>query len=168
MRSLLLLKVAWLTTHTSVSYIYPSSFRTKIAELWNLPELEHWWLPNEEGYPPIIKSIRAFIEERTRAPRDQGTEDVRNIKGMFAKLGIDESPKDSPESSSSMGAGPPVGAYEQIPFEQGGEQNMEQVLSGFGFEPDPGSGDGWYDTMMPGEESWDRGAEHGYYNPPRQ
>ncbi|MCJ1387347.1 hypothetical protein MMC18_000190 [Xylographa bjoerkii] len=138
----------------SMGYIYPSSFRTKIAELWNLPEIEHWWLPNEEGYPPIIKSIRAFIEERTRAPRDQGSEDVRNMKGMLAKLGIDESPKDSPESSSSVAASIPASTYEPMPsFEQVGEQ-VDQ-------------GDVWFDATM-GDGPWDGTAEQGYYNPPRQ
>ncbi|MCJ1284509.1 hypothetical protein MMC26_003842 [Xylographa opegraphella] len=135
----------------SMGYIYPSSFRTKIAELWNLPEIEHWWLPHEEGYPPIIKSIRAFIEERTRAPRDQGSEDVRNIKGMFAKLGVDDtSPKDSPESSSSVGAGAGFSApaaYEQVPsFEKGGDR--------------------WFDARMD-DASWEGGAEQTYYLPPR-
>ncbi|MCJ1397549.1 hypothetical protein MMC11_000743 [Xylographa trunciseda] len=138
----------------SMGYIYPSSFRSKVAELWCLPEIEHWWLPNEEGYPPIIKSIRAFIEERTRAPRDQGSEDVRNIKGMFAKLSIDESPKDSPESSSSVAASIPASTYDQMSsFEQVGEQ-MEQS-------------DVWFDATM-GKGTWGGSAEQGYYNPPRQ
>ncbi|MCJ1295367.1 hypothetical protein MMC34_006929 [Xylographa carneopallida] len=139
----------------SMGYIYPSTFRTKIAELWALPEIEHWWLPHEEGYPPIIKSIRAFIEERTRAPRDQGSEDVRNIKGMFAKLGLDDtSPKDSPESSSSVGASLPAGSYEQMPssFEQVGER-----LEG---------GDRWFDARME-DGGWEGGGEQGYYNPSR-
>ena len=79
-----------------------------MAELWNDPEITRWWLPNDEGYPSIIQSIRTFIEERTSKPRNQSSEDVRTMKGLFSKMNIyDESPtesqKNSPETSSSVG-----------------------------------------------------------------
>ncbi|KAL8697677.1 MAG: hypothetical protein Q9224_002192, partial [Gallowayella concinna] len=45
--------------------------RGKLANLWGIPELRQWWLPSEEGYPPIIRSIRAFIEERTQKSGNQ-------------------------------------------------------------------------------------------------
>ena len=60
-----------------------------MAELWSLPELLHWWLPNDEGYPPIVRSIRAFIEERTQPNRQSQTEDVRNMKGLFANISLE-------------------------------------------------------------------------------
>ena len=87
------------------SYIYPPTFRKKMAELWDVPEIHHWWLPNDEGYPAIIRSIRDFIEDRTLKPRDQPSEDLREIKGILSKMTIDDSPRDSPESSSSVAGG---------------------------------------------------------------
>ena len=83
-------------------YIYPPSFRTNMAENWSMPSIHQWWLPDDIGYPPIIRAIRAFIEERTTRPRNQEGEDVRSMKAMFSKLNFDDSPKSTPESSSSI------------------------------------------------------------------
>ena len=63
-------------------YIYPPTFRSKMAELWGLPELRHWWLPNDEGYPPIVRSIRAFIEDRTQPRAQAQSEELRNIRAI--------------------------------------------------------------------------------------
>lgn len=71
-------------------YTYPATFRGKMASLWRVPEVHHWWLPNEEGYPPIVRSIRSFIEDRSQEPSNQPmTEDLRTMKGLFDKLNID-------------------------------------------------------------------------------
>ena len=88
------------------SFIYPPTFRTKIAEVWGIPEpeLQKWWLPNEEGLLPIVKSIRDFVEERTSpTTTNQTSEDVKNMKALFSKLNMDDSPRDSPEGSGSVG-----------------------------------------------------------------
>lgn len=70
-----------------------------MAELWGLPEILHWWLPNDEGYPAIIRSIRSFIEDRTLKSGEQAkTEDVRNMRAIFSKLSLDESIKDDLEN----------------------------------------------------------------------
>jgi len=50
----------------------------------------HWWLPNDEGYPPIIRSIRKFVEERTSNPVDLPGEDLRDMKAIFASLKLDD------------------------------------------------------------------------------
>lgn len=99
------------------SYIYPPTFRKKMVELWDIPEIHHWWLPNDENYPPIIRSIRDFIEDRTTKPRDQPSEDLREIKGILSKMTIDDSPRDSPESSSSVAGGVYVEYEHTIPEE---------------------------------------------------
>ena len=70
-------------------YIYPPSFRSKMAELWKLPEIRHWWLPHDEGYPAIIRDIRSFIEDRAMQSYSQpGSEDLRNIKANFSNLSV--------------------------------------------------------------------------------
>jgi len=50
----------------------------------------HWWLPNDEGYPPIIRSIRKFVEERTSPATDLPGEDLRDMKAIFASLKLDD------------------------------------------------------------------------------
>lgn len=74
-------------------YTYPATLRNKLANLWGISELRHWWLPNEEGYPPIVRSIRAFIEDRTQdAGQQPKAEDVRTMKGLFDKLYMNDNP----------------------------------------------------------------------------
>lgn len=50
----------------------------------------HWWLPNDEYYPPIIRSIRRFVEERTSQARDVPTEDLRDMKAIFSSMKLDD------------------------------------------------------------------------------
>ncbi|KAI9848873.1 MAG: hypothetical protein M1837_006389 [Sclerophora amabilis] len=81
----------------NLGYIYPPTLRGKMAALWGIPEVQHWWLPNNECYPPIIRSIRAFVEERTRQPRDETSSDLKDIKTIFGSMKItDDSPLPSP------------------------------------------------------------------------
>jgi hypothetical protein len=67
----------------------------------------HWWLPNNEKYPPIIRSIRSFVEERTSQARDVPQEDIRDMKAIFASLKLDDGktsiPPDSGISKSYQG-----------------------------------------------------------------
>jgi hypothetical protein len=50
----------------------------------------HWWLPNDEGYPTIVRSIRKFVEERTSPAKDLPSEDLRDMKAIFASLNLDD------------------------------------------------------------------------------
>ena len=63
-----------------------------MAEVWHLPEVEQWWLPGgDETYPPLLRSIRAFGEERTAEQRKAHREDdLQDMKGLFSKLNLDE------------------------------------------------------------------------------
>ena len=116
-----------------------------MAELWDIPEIHHWWLPNDEGYPPIIRSIREFIEDRTMKTRDQPSEDLREIKGILSKMTIDDSPRDSPESSSSVAGG----VYVEY-----GLINTEATLLRFPIEPPHAMG-GIYDGTIVNEDAAD-------------
>lgn len=67
-----------------------------------MPEIEHWWLPNEEGYSEIIREIRAMSENPMNQPRDDFRENVRDMKSLFGKLNVDEQEDEqSPESNHS-------------------------------------------------------------------
>ncbi|OJD14275.1 hypothetical protein AJ78_05352 [Emergomyces pasteurianus Ep9510] len=93
-----------------LGYIYPQAFRSKMAELWQLPELNHWWLPNEEGYPSLVREIRDWTSERDLKPRDTLREDIRDLKTMFWRMSVeDTSSAGSP--SSNMVTPPSSGLY---------------------------------------------------------
>lgn len=58
--------------------------------MWQLPEINHWWLPNDEGYSNIIREIRSLTDERSSRPRDEMRENVRDMKSLFGKLNLNE------------------------------------------------------------------------------
>ncbi|RVX68593.1 hypothetical protein B0A52_07020 [Exophiala mesophila] len=81
-----------------MGYIYPYTFRRKMAELWGLTNdevgevesVESWWLPNNEGNIPILTEMRRVVNERHEAD-GQGMESltsVRDVKSIFARLDI--------------------------------------------------------------------------------
>ena len=61
-----------------------------MATLWSMPEVEHWWLPSDEGYPAVVRSIRSFVEERASQPHDSPSTDLKDIKGIFSAMKLDE------------------------------------------------------------------------------
>jgi hypothetical protein len=71
--------------------------------------LDEWWLPNEEGLTPIVKSVRNFVEERTQQPSNQTAKDVKDMKAMFTKLTMEDSPKQSHEDIGSFVSGSCLG-----------------------------------------------------------
>lgn len=74
------------------SYIYPPTFRSRMAELWGVPEIRHWWLPHDQGYPAIVRDIRAFIEDRIMQIHSQPkSEDMPTMKATFSKLSVQTS-----------------------------------------------------------------------------
>lgn len=86
-----------------VRYIFPPKLRAGVSEIWQIPEVNHWWLPDEDTYPNIMKEIRALTEERTTNPRDNFREDIRDMKSLFGKLNLDDagSQNSSPSVDSS-------------------------------------------------------------------
>ncbi|RYP80966.1 hypothetical protein DL770_006042 [Monosporascus sp. CRB-9-2] len=72
-----------------LGYIFPSIVRARMAEMFHDPTCEDWWLPNEEGLTPVLRSIRAFANERNTNPVSEQTENVREISAIFAKMRID-------------------------------------------------------------------------------
>ncbi|KAF2113404.1 hypothetical protein BDV96DRAFT_496675, partial [Lophiotrema nucula] len=75
----------------SAGYIYSSTLRNRMLASYGLGPSD-WWLPNDEGCPRIIRSIKNFIVERTTAPKDQTSEDLREMRGIFSTLTISDSP----------------------------------------------------------------------------
>ncbi|KAJ5112495.1 hypothetical protein N7532_000540 [Penicillium argentinense] len=93
-------KLAMMEQH---GYIIPPKFREALGAIWQIPELEHWWLPNDEGYYDIIREIRALSAERMSQPRDDFRENVRDMKSLFWKLSVDDQNEEQSPSSSHSG-----------------------------------------------------------------
>lgn len=70
-----------------------------------------WWLPNDENCPLIIRSIKDFIKDRTQAPKDQVSDDLREMRGIFSSLTISDSPtSDNMTVTSADGLGSAYGS----------------------------------------------------------
>lgn len=54
------------------------------------------------NYPPTIRSIRNFVEERTSTSRDALTEDLRDIKVLFGSLDLEDDRSNKSTPSDSM------------------------------------------------------------------
>ena len=57
-----------------------------MSQLFRDPACERWWLPNDEGFSPILQSIRAFADERNAAAVTAQQESLREVQHIFAKL----------------------------------------------------------------------------------
>lgn len=78
-----------------------------MAELWSIPEVNEWWLPDEGMCPPVVRSVRSFMENRLpQAEGESRSEDQRNIKGIFSRLSLHESPKAGLKQAGGFGAPP--------------------------------------------------------------
>ena len=64
--------------------------RTRMAELFNDPACAQWWLPDNEGFSPILQSVRAFADERNATAVSAQNENLREIRHIFGKLQIGE------------------------------------------------------------------------------
>ncbi|RAL11592.1 Zn(II)2Cys6 transcription factor [Aspergillus homomorphus CBS 101889] len=85
-------------------YVVASRFRSAMAALWQLPQIDRWWLPNDESYPKIIREVRAMTEERINHPRDHFREDVRDMKALFWNISLDDTESDGSPASVPLTA----------------------------------------------------------------
>ncbi|KAI1342334.1 hypothetical protein F5Y15DRAFT_412844 [Xylariaceae sp. FL0016] len=77
-------------------YVFPLTMRNRMAEIFRDSSCIQWWLPNDEGLRPIIRSIRAFADERNSNPVTQQTENLREMSAIFAKMRLDTDDMPSP------------------------------------------------------------------------
>ncbi|KAF2180508.1 hypothetical protein K469DRAFT_272356 [Zopfia rhizophila CBS 207.26] len=134
----------------SAGYLYSNTLRNRMLDAWGL-EHSDWWLPKDEGCPPIIRSIKNFIVERTTEPKDQTSDDLREMRGIFNSLSISDSPSpdkasDTPIEGAFGSAGVPTNIDETLIY-TGGSPDFE-----WGYEQAkyPGS-DGYGSSHFPGQ-----------------
>ncbi|KAL9131544.1 MAG: hypothetical protein Q9217_000558 [Psora testacea] len=65
----------------------------RMAALWGVPDINHWWLPNEEAYPSVVRSVRFLMDDRLNMDTKKRSQDQREIKGIFANLTIKDEEK---------------------------------------------------------------------------
>ncbi|KAJ4387151.1 hypothetical protein N0V93_007740 [Gnomoniopsis smithogilvyi] len=86
----------------SCGYVFPLTVRKRMAHLFQDETAVRWWLPNDQGFSPILQSVRAFADERSYSPSsEQEGRHVQDMKHTFdALVGLRlQDPKmDSPES----------------------------------------------------------------------
>ena len=60
--------------------------RARMAELFRDQSCVRWWLPNDEGFSPLLQRIRVFADERNATAVTAQTENLREIRHIFAKM----------------------------------------------------------------------------------
>ncbi|TVY80693.1 hypothetical protein LSUE1_G006092 [Lachnellula suecica] len=141
-------KLAVIESH---GYIYPYTFRTKMADLFRDRSCMHWWLPNDENYPPIVRSIRKFVEGRTAPAKDVPTEDLRDMKAIFSSLNLGDE-----QSSAPQAVGKGRGPSNDVAVASDGSRNLQHI---------GGEGDGYGYGFDDNQSYWDQGG--GSYGPPK-
>lgn len=71
-----------------MGYIAPSTMRLRMAELFRDGSCLRWWLPNDEGFTPMLQSIRAFADERNATAVSTQSENLRQIRSVFSRMDI--------------------------------------------------------------------------------
>ncbi|KAI9677763.1 MAG: hypothetical protein M1829_002535 [Trizodia sp. TS-e1964] len=74
----------------SHGHIHPSVLRKKLSELWELPYVEKWWLPNGQGLTKVLRSIRDFAFERTAVAKDAPSSDLKDMKALFSAMKLND------------------------------------------------------------------------------
>ncbi|KAK0722226.1 hypothetical protein B0T26DRAFT_749650 [Lasiosphaeria miniovina] len=69
-----------------MGYISPATMRARMAELFLDESCIRWWLPNDEGFSPILQNIRAFADERNAMAVSAQSENLRQIRHVFSRM----------------------------------------------------------------------------------
>jgi len=108
-----------------------------MSDAWN-EDVTRWWLPEDEGppCPPILQHIREFIDYRATIPQDTLTEDVRDMKGLFNAMSIED-----PETRETKSTGTNTsedttdlgifnGGFDSMSFESSPEMSWTDIPPG--------------------------------------
>lgn len=64
--------------------------RQKVARIFQEPSCARWWMPNDEGFTPVLQSIREFADERNAVAVTAQQESVREVRHIFEKLDLSD------------------------------------------------------------------------------
>ncbi|KAL2023021.1 hypothetical protein VTK56DRAFT_3931 [Thermocarpiscus australiensis] len=87
----------------TMGYISTSTMRSRMAELFDDKSCVRWWVPNDEGFTPLLQNIRALADERNAMALSSQKESLQQIRSVFSRMKI------GPEADPESGAGAPSG-----------------------------------------------------------
>lgn len=79
-----------------------------MAELFGDQSCVRWWLPDDEGFTEILNSVRIFADERNATAVTAQSENLREIRHIFAKMqlgGLSDSPQSDDAVQAAKGKG---------------------------------------------------------------
>lgn len=88
----------------TMGYIHPITIRSKMAQLFREPSCVQWWLPNDEGFSPVLQNIRNFADERNAAAVTAQQENLREVRHIFAKMSLMDEANKSPPAGEGPGS----------------------------------------------------------------
>jgi len=74
-----------------------------MGELFGDPSCVTWWLPNDGRFTPILQNIRAFADERNAAAISAQTENLREVRHVFAKMQLIDSEEAGASAPAEIG-----------------------------------------------------------------
>jgi hypothetical protein len=77
--------------------------RTQMAKLFADESIIRWWLPNDEGFSPLLRNIRAIADERNTMAASTQQESLQQIRHVFSRMQIEG---DHTDDDNSAGGGP--------------------------------------------------------------
>ena len=72
------------------------------------PSCIRWWLPNDEGFTPVLQRIRDFADERNIVALNPQQESVREVSHLYQKFGGMDV-ESAPASATSLTGNAPWG-----------------------------------------------------------
>ncbi|KAK3323435.1 hypothetical protein B0T19DRAFT_358636 [Cercophora scortea] len=69
-----------------MGYISPLTMRRRMAELFLDESCVRWWLPNDEGFTPILQSIRTLADDRNATAVSSQSDNLRQVRHVFSKM----------------------------------------------------------------------------------
>lgn len=72
--------------------------RVRMAELFADDTCTRWWLPNDEGFPPLLQNIRAYADERNAMAATTQRDTVQQIRHVFSRMNIREAARKAAEN----------------------------------------------------------------------
>lgn len=85
-------------------YISPATMRRRMAEHFSDESCIRWWLPNDEGFTPLLQSIRAFADERNAMAASTQRDTLTQVRHVFSKMNIGPTVR-RPDGGNTPGGG---------------------------------------------------------------
>ncbi|VUC27217.1 unnamed protein product [Clonostachys rosea] len=73
-----------------MGHIMSFPLRQKVARIFQEPSCARWWMPNDEGFTPVLQSIREFADERNAVAVTAQQASVREVRHIFEKLDLSD------------------------------------------------------------------------------